>query len=302
MPTYGMPLLEAAEAAGLDIPEPAEPVDRTVRANGLNFHYLDWGNDHLPPLLFTHGFAQQAHSWDFASLMFRDRFHVISLDLRGHGDSDWAPDGSYMLSDYVSDLAGIVDELGLESVAIGGHSLGGRVAFIYASQHVAVVNGLIVVDVGPHVSKSGSSRIRDFVQGQDEWDSFEDLVEHVYKFTGGLRKREQIMGSVQRAAKQMPDGRWTWRYDRVLRGERKPDPMWDTERLWAALRGVKCPMLLVRGALSDVLSPEAAEAIIAAVPGSEQVVVENAEHRVPGDNPAGFAEAVNPFLNRLLAG
>ena len=87
----------------------------------------------------------------------------------------------------------------------------------------------------------------------------------------------------------------------MLRGPRKPDLMWDTERLWAALRGVKCPMLLVRGALSDVLSAEAAESIIEAVPGSELVVVERAEHRVPGDNPVGFADAVNPFLNRLLA-
>ena len=298
--TYGMPLLEAARAIGLTIEAPAEPTDGSVSANGLNFHYLDWGNEHLPPLLFLHGFAQQAHSFDFASLGLRDRFHVMSLDLRGHGDSDWAPDEKYQLSDYVADLAGIIDGLNLTDLSICGLSLGGRVAFVYAADHPAVVRSLVIVDAGPDLNLGGASRIRDFVTGQDEWGSFDELVAHVAKYTRKLRPIEQIRGSVRRAAKQLPDGRWTWKYDRVLRQPRPRDPMFTSETLWTYMERVTCPMLLVRGAKSDVLSPESAQSVVDRVPGAQLAVVENAAHLVPGDNPVGFADAVIPFLNGVL--
>jgi len=299
---YGMPLLDAAKSAGLNITAPAEPVDEEISIDGFKFHYLDWGNKHLPPLLFLHGFAQQAHSFDFASLGLRDRFHVISLDLRGHGDSDWAPDGNYLLSNYVADVAAFIEELGLKDLSICGLSLGGRVAFVYAADHPSVVRSMVVVDAAPDLNLSGSSRIRDFVTGQDEWDSFDDLVAHVAKYTRKLRPIEQIRGSVRRAAKELPDGRWTWKYDKVLRQERPKDPSFTTEVLWTFMDRVKCPTLLVRGAKSDVLTPAAAQAVLDRVPTAELAVVENAAHLVPGDNPAGFADAVNPFFDRILEG
>ncbi len=279
----------------------AAPEERFVTAGNYRFHYLDWGNEHLPPLLFLHGFAQQAHSWDFASLMVRDRFHVISLDQRGHGDSDWATDGCYFLRDYVKDLELIVAELGLTDLTVCGLSLGGRVALVHASTNPTVHRGLIVVDAGPELNFGGTTRIRDFVQGEDEWESFDALVDHVSKYTRKLRSIEQIRGSVRRAAKQLPDGRWTWKYDRVLRrGDRPRDPDHGPDVIWPHVRAITTPMLLVRGGLSDVLTADAAARVIEAVPGSELVEVPKAAHLVPGDNPAGFSKAIDPFLNRLL--
>ncbi len=299
---YGMPLLEAAKSAGLTITAPAEPTDEEVSVNGFKFHYLDWGNKHLPHLLFIHGFAQQAHSFDFAALGLRDRFHVISVDLRGHGDTDWSTDGSYLLSEYVADIALFVDALGLTDLSICGLSLGGRVAFVYAADHPSVVRSLVVVDAAPDLNLSGSSRIRDFVQGEDEWDSFDDLVNHVAGYTRKLRPIEQIRGSVRRAAKELPNGRWTWKYDRVLRQPRPKDPTFTTEYLWTFMDRVACPMLLVRGVKSDVLTPEAAQAVLDRVSTAELAVVEKAAHLVPGDNPVGFADAVGPFFNKVLDG
>jgi pimeloyl-ACP methyl ester carboxylesterase len=299
---YGMPLLEAAKSAGLRVKSPAEPTDEEVSIDGFKFHYLDWGNNHLPHLLFIHGFAQQAHSFDFAALGLRDRFHVISVDLRGHGDTDWSPDGSYLLSEYVADIAAFIDVLGLNDLSICGLSLGGRVTFIYAADHSSVVRSIVVVDAAPDLNLTGSSRIRDFVTGQDEWDSFDDLVNHVAGYTQKLRPMEQIRGSVRRAAKELPDGRWTWKYDKVLRQPRPKDPTFTTEYLWTFMDRITCPMLLVRGAKSDVLTPEAAQAVLDRVSTAELAVVEKAAHLVPGDNPAGFADAVNPFFNKVLDG
>ena len=299
---YGMPLLEAAKSAGLTITSPAEPTDEELSINGFKFHYLDWGNKHLPHLLFIHGFAQQAHSFDFAALGLRDRFHVVSVDLRGHGDTDWSTDGSYLLSEYVADIAAFINTLDLTDLSICGLSLGGRVTFVYAADHPSVVRSIVVVDAAPDLNLTGSSRIRDFVTGQDEWDSFDDLVDHVVGYTRKLRPIEQIRGSVRRAAKELPDGRWTWKYDKVLRQPRPKDPTFTTEYLWTFMDRITSPMLLVRGAKSDVLTPAAAQAVLDRVPTAELAVVEKAAHLVPGDNPAGFADAVNPFFNKILNG
>ena len=126
--TPGLSLLEAARRSGLDIPEAAEPTDKTVELNGLKFHYLDWGNPHLPDLLFLHGTAQQGHSWDFSALALHNRFHCMALDQRGHGDSEWDPDGNYGAPTYVPDVEAFVDTVGPEDFVMVGHSMGGRKA------------------------------------------------------------------------------------------------------------------------------------------------------------------------------
>ena len=126
-----------------------QPADRTVRANGLDFHYLEWGDAGNPTVLMLHGVSQQSHSWDFVSLSLSDRFHAIALDQRGHGDSDWAPDGDYSIEAQQADIDAVVEALGLGRFTLMGHSMGGRNSYVWASRHPGVLDSLVIVDTGP---------------------------------------------------------------------------------------------------------------------------------------------------------
>ena len=114
----GLSLFEAARRMGVPFQREVEPQNKEVTVNGMKFHYLDWGTEGRQPLVFLHGNSQQAHSWDFISLAICDNYHCMAPDARGHGDSDWAPQGEYTVDAYVQDLAGFVDALGLEQIIL----------------------------------------------------------------------------------------------------------------------------------------------------------------------------------------
>ena len=145
----GLPLHNAASAMGVKFTKEFEPRDRTVEANGLTFHYLEWGDPSNPAALLLHGFAQTCHSWDFISLSLADRFHVHALDQRGHGDSSWAPDGDYSPETQQTDIHGVVEALDLRDFLLMGLSMGGRNSFTYAALHPERVKALVVVDAAP---------------------------------------------------------------------------------------------------------------------------------------------------------
>jgi pimeloyl-ACP methyl ester carboxylesterase len=291
--------LDAARSAGVQIHEPALPEDRFFQASGIRFHYLDWGNAGRPPLLFLHGFAQQAHSWDFAALGLRDLCHTVAVDLRGHGDSGWPDAPDYRIGDYASDIRALLDAGGLARPIVCGLSLGGRVAFDLIGESTEAVRALIVVDVGPSIAPAGRERIRRFVESQQVFESFDEMVEYTLKYTRRLRTEQQVRGSLGHATRQLPDGKWTWKYDPRLRRPRPLDSAATEERIWAVLARIRCPTLIVRGAESDILAPETFERMHETVPGSQVAIVERAGHLVPGDNPAGFVEAVRPFIERV---
>ena len=285
---------------GVAFSREASPRDDFVEGSGLRLHYLDWGQADAPPLLMLHGMAQTAHSWDFAALAFCDRYRVIALDQRGHGDSDWAADGDYSLDAHQRDLQAAVEALGLRDMVLMGLSMGGRNAFTYAACHPERVRALVVVDSAPVLSRSGSETIRRFVRNIDEMDSFEDFVAAVRKFNP-RRSEEQIRGSLGHNLKQLPSGRWTWKYDKALRSPAVPP--WTglelVERLWGYVERVRRPTLLVRGAHSSVLSQETAEEMVSRLRDGRLAVVPDAGHLVPGDNPAGFQRAVEEFLGEV---
>lgn len=103
-----------------------QPQDKTVFANGLNLHYLDWGTVGKPAMVLLHGLRGHAHSWDDFSGAVCQQYHVLALDQRGRGLSDWAKDGDYSTGAYVADLAAFCDALGLDSPVLVGHSMGGK--------------------------------------------------------------------------------------------------------------------------------------------------------------------------------
>ena len=296
----GLTLYNAARAMGVSFAQETVPRDGFVEANGLRFHYLDWGEPDRPPMLLLHGFAQTCHSWDFVALSLSDRFRLIALDQRGHGDSDWATDGDYSPEAQQQDLNAVAEALRLESPVVMGLSMGGRNAFTYAAAHPGEVRALVIVDTGPENMRPGSENIRGFVQQEDELDSVEAFVSRVQAFNP-RRPVQQIRGSIVHNLKQLPNGKWTWKYDKLLRSPGRPfasDPE-TAQRLWGYLESLKCPTLIVRGGASDVIAFETAEAMQRRTPGSRLATVEGAGHLVMGDSPVGFERAVTEFLDGL---
>lgn len=296
----GLPLHDAARAMGVRFTKDFEPQDRSVEANGLTFHYLEWGDPSNPPALLLHGFAQTCHSWDFVSLSLADRFHVHTLDQRGHGDSSWAPDGDYSPETQQTDIHGVVEALDLRDFLLMGLSMGGRNSFTYAANHAERVKALVVVDAAPENMAAGGQNIRRFVQGGDELPSVEAFVDRVLEFNP-RRDRSQVRGSIRHNLKHLPNGNWTWKYDKLLRSSNRPLRGDDglSERLWGYLGQLKCPTLVVRGSQSDIVATNTFEEMSRRIPLGRVVTVEKAGHIVPGDNPAGFQDAVLSFVDEL---
>ncbi|MBI4336955.1 MAG: alpha/beta hydrolase [Chloroflexi bacterium] len=298
---FGLPLLEAARRAGTTVAEERQPKDRFVQVNGLKLHYLDWGGRNEPVVLCLHGFAQNAHTWDFAALALCQRYHMLALDQRGHGDSAWAPDGDYSQEAQVRDAEEFVRVLGLQRFLLMGLSMGGRNAYLYAARHPEQVQALVVVDTGPETRRQGVQRITSFVAQDDVLDSFEAFVQRTRGYQPN-RPEWQVRGSLKHNLKRIEDGRWTWKYDAVLRDPQyrlRRQQMLAPEAAWQAWGQIRCPTLIVRGAESDILDASVAQRMQQGRASCHLVEVPKAGHLVPGDNPAGFEQALMPFLAKL---
>ena len=293
-------LYDAARAMGVKFTNENAPQDKFVDADGMRFHYLEWGNPCNPPMLLLHGFAQTCHSWDFVALGFSDNYRVIVLDQRGHGDSDWASDGDYSPETQQQDISGVVNELGLENFVLMGLSMGGRNSFTYAANNAGKVKALVVVDAAPQNMQQGTQNIRSFVQQDDELDSVDAFVERVLRYNP-RRDPQQVRGSIMHNIKELPSGKWTWKYDRALRspGRRMGSDAETEKRLWGYIESLQCPTLLVRGGASDIVAMDTADRMHQAIPNSRIATIEGAGHLVMGDSPSGFQAVVNEFLASL---
>jgi esterase len=293
----------AAQAAGLDLPELVLPTRHTVAANGLQLHYVDWGGQpEAMPLLFLHGGGLTCRTWDLVCLALRERYHCLALDLRGHGDSDWATDGNYGIDAIARDVAGLVDVLQLRRFGLVGMSLGGITALAYAAQQADKLSALVIVDSGPgNGQRRTNNRVRDFMAGPAELDSIEAFVERALAFNPA-RDRRLLRRSLMNNLRQLPDQRWTWKYDRAGLLGRDPTQM-QTMRyaLWQSMPAITVPTLVVRGARSDMFSDDDAETLAAALPDGRWRRVDNAGHTVQGDNPRGLVEVLRPFLAEATA-
>lgn len=270
----------------------------TVHARGLKFHYLEWGSPNREALVCLHGITQTAHSWDEVAAELSQDYRVLCLDQRGHGDSDWAPDADYSRHTQAADLEAIRAAWGLASFVLAGMSMGGINAITYTARHPEHVRALIIVDVSPEIEARGVENIRQFIQQEDVLPSFEDFVARAHAFNP-RRSLENIRSRLRHNLKQLPDGRWTWKYDPYLRAPERGFQATALLGLWDDVRALSCPTLIVKGAESDILSPEAARRLQEAIPGSELVTIPGAGHSVMGDNPAAFVAATRAFLARL---
>ena len=296
--SMGLSLHEAARSMGVPFTDENEPVDRMVQANGMNFHYLEWGDRANPTVLMLHGVSQQAHSWDFVSLALSPDYHVLAVDQRGHGDTDWATDGIYTLDSMQADIDGVIDALSLADFNLIGHSMGGRNSFIWASRHPETLRSLTIVDTGPETQRRGQDRIRDFRELPNNLDSFQEFADRVKEYTG--RTEEQVLGALKYSIRQMPDGKWAWKWDPATRGRTRvgDDPKWSTEKLWECVEAVDCPSLVVRGSRSDIFAEETLAKMGQVMSDCTTETIKDAGHLVQGDNPVDFIASARRILSR----
>jgi len=270
--------------------------DRTVTLRGQRFHYTEWGDAAAPPVVMLHGLTGHARTWDGEARALAVRYRVLALDQRGHGDSDPAPDGDYTTGTLAEDLGAFCDALDLGRTRLVGLSMGGRVAIAYAGRQPARVERLVVVDIGPEVAPAGRARVGQMMGQAPE--RFATVAEALaYQRANNPRYTEALLRHrVEHGLRALPDGGFAWKYDRALRDAVRTGRWRDTLDLWPLWRAVACPTLLVRGADSDVLSPEIAKRMLEANPSATLVEIPGAGHTVPGDQPAAFQALVAEFL------
>jgi pimeloyl-ACP methyl ester carboxylesterase len=293
---YREHLATTAVRAGFSFPGVVLPESREVTVGRMRLHYLDWGNKHLPTMVFLHGGALNAHTWDLCCLALREDYHCIALDQRGHGDSDWADDADYSIGAQLADTKGFVDKLGLDKFILVGMSLGAINALAFAIAHPERLNALVIIDAGPEVRRTGSSRIRDFVTAVQETVTVEAIIEKALEFNP---RRDPVIlrRSLMHNLRQQPDGTWKWKYDtRRFQSMGHESHRADRAALADGLARITCPTLVVRGGESDVFHEEDGIRLAQRLPDGKFVTVPRAGHTVQGDNPKDLVAELRRFL------
>jgi len=293
-------LMEAARAAGIAVKREMHPQDKFVTVGKLKVHYLDWGTEGKPYMLLQHSNSQTCHAWDFFALTMSPDYHVLSTDLRGHGDTDWDPEGNYNLASYLKDTEGFVEALGLLPSIFIGNAMGGMIYMAYAAEHPDRVRAMVMADSAIQPEPDANTGIRNFIQGPDELDSIDAFVERAYQYNP-RRSRESYLGSLQHSLKQLPNGKWTWKYDKLFRDPDRPrrPPSHTTEQMWELASRVKCPALIVRGALSKTMGDATMARLSQVMPQARLVTMEGAGHLLVGDKPVEFERLVREFLSTI---
>ena len=255
----------------------------------------------VTPALLLHGGGQTRHSWDrtAAALAARGR-DVFTLDLRGHGDSQWAPNGDYGMDAFVSDLRTVLTDRARKPVIIGA-SLGGITGLCTLGEDPDLAAALVMVDVVVNVEQRGIDRIKAFMT--DHIDGFADLdeVADAVAAYNPERRRPKNLDGLRKNVRLHDDGRWYWHWDPAFitsgQGD-EPRRHTDPARLTAAARRVTAPTLVVRGGKSDVVSDAGIANMRELVPHAEIADVSEAGHMVAGDDNEVFAAAIVEFLDR----
>jgi len=266
------------------------PRDRHLTVNGLRLRLLDWGGDGRQPLLLLHGFTGHAHAWDTLSIALQPRYHVYALDQRGHGESDHADTYGPLVG--ADDVAGVVDQLGLDAMVLIGLSMGGRNAMIFTAKRPEAVAKLVIVDIGPEVSKRASEPST----GPEEpptWESIEQAAQHLYRSNPnpGIHYYRWVVSHSLRAR---PDGALVWGWHPSVKERRTVvDVDW-----WATLRSITPPTLVLRGEDSPILDRDVAERMARELPQGRFVEIPRARHTLHEDNPDAVLKALDEFLGR----
>jgi len=261
-----------------------------------------WGSNNQELVILLHGGGQTRHAWgDTGKKLAEAGYHSVALDLRGHGDSEWHADGDYSIRAYKDDLVSIINEIGKPARLVGA-SLGGMASLVLAGDEINsdLCTALIMVDIGIYPDPVGSDRIVSFMlSGEKGFDSLEDVAKSISDYLPHRKKPKDLEG-LKKNLRLKGDGRYYWHWDpRFIR--RRPgsrDRRYFDLQLKAAEK-VTIPTLLIRGALSDVVTMEDVDYFLSVISHAKFVEIENAAHMIAGDRNDIFAEEAIKFLKSL---
>jgi pimeloyl-ACP methyl ester carboxylesterase len=286
------PIIVATALGFLPLAQAPASTDREVTANGLRLHYLEWGDAAKPAMILLHGIARHAHTFDHIAPVFARDYHVLALDMRGHGDSAWSPDGAYLVQDYVADLEALVAQLRLRRLTLLGNSTGGRVVQVLAGLHPDLIERVIVEDVGPerpqNIADAFARRVEQEANG---WASEDELVAQLVATS--RRTPEPLLRTYAHfGLKPRPDGRLVWKRDpNLVKG------FVETE-LWDAVSKITAPTLYVIGGGSRIVPPETQQRLKDTLRNCRIIVMPGLGHYPDEEDTKGFLEIVQPFLRR----
>ena len=272
------------------------PTDRYVDNDGLRLHYLDYGSADLPSMLLIHGMRDSALSWDIFARAMSDEYRVLSLDSRGHGDSDRAGPNGYRYDYYISDVEALADHLNLTDMIIVGHSAGGRYAWSYAVKHPDRVRALVIVDIDPDpYNPQTASDLRASVAEPESWPTEDEFLAYL-KTRRVHTPEDALRKQIPAISRRTPEGSHVWKADiRIVAEYERPD-------LWDSWGRISCPVLLVRGRQSNLLTHETAVKMREALPTSRMRLaeLEGGGHWFYQDFPEAFEITVRWFLDDLV--
>jgi pimeloyl-ACP methyl ester carboxylesterase len=285
---------------GRAVSEKREPMHRWEGHGGVHLAGDVWGDPGGPLVVLQHGGGQTRHAWKGAGeALAAAGYYTVAFDARGHGDSDWAPDGRYGQDLMVADLIRIIDALGESRPVLVGASMGGGTSLVAAGEGYVDATALVLVDIAPRLEPDGADKIQRFMRGSPEgFASLEEVAEAISRYQPHRPQPKSLTG-LAKNVRTGADGRYRWHWDPLfLEAER--DLAAREARLHACARSLSLPTLLIRGGLSDILSEAGAQEFLDLCPQAEFVNVVGAAHMVAGDQNDVFADAVVKFLSRTV--
>ena len=280
------------------------PTSNRFVSQRLRLNYVDWGNPDAPPLILQHGGRDHCRSWDWVAHELRHDWHVIAPDLRGHGDSDWSPEGNYSMDAFVYDFAQLVHTLGHDQVTIISHSLGGNIATRFTGLYPEKVRKLVNIEgLGPVPSDEpdeAASRLRQWIadkraaagRAPRRYATLREAYQRM-KTENSFLSDEQARHLTTHGATRNEDGTWSWKFDNYLNVWNTTDMSFSEKaKLW---RAITCPVLLLWGLDSFAESP-ANDGRLDNFANGTLKEYENAGHWLHHDQFARFMADVRAFL------
>jgi peroxiredoxin len=263
------------------------------------------GDPQAPAVVFLHGGGQTRRSWGKAAAAVAERgWQAITVDLRGHGESDWSDGGDYRLTSFALDIQEVLRQVPPQPVLVGA-SLGGFTTMLLAGEiSPGIARAAVLVDIVPNMDESGANRVHNFMADRVKsgFESLDEVADMIAEYNPH-RPRPTDLDGLRTNLRRRGD-RWYWHWDPKFisnTASLPPTEVADVDRMNAAVETILAggvPMLLVRGQMSDLVSQERADEFLARFPQVEFVDVRGAGHMVAGDRNDVFADAVLDFLNR----
>jgi len=264
---------------------------RILHVNGLELHGLEWGEPGRPALCLLHGGAAHAHWFDGVASAFADRFHVLSLDQRGHGESQWASPPAYATENFASDLVGVMEGMGWSTMAIAGHSMGGHNAMAFSAWHPERVAALAILDARPAIPPERLTNMHERGRRAPRHHATEELALRSFRLLPKeTNAAPELLAHVGRKGLVKREAGWVYRFDPACYSRREPHDA------WPLLPRITAPTLVVRAELSPILTSEMAERMLTLIPDAAVAIVPAAYHHLTLDAPDAFNAELARFL------